>query len=699
MADELKKPEVNEIATAEKDIDIFAGWIKRLENPDPVLRTESAGKGIKLYDEVARDSHAGAVLDTRYRAVVKNEWDVMPASDKRRDIEIADFAKEVLLASNYDLGREKLLASILYGFAVSEIMWEVSGGDIWIKEFLDKRQSRFVFDLDRKLRLLTPQNMIYGDEVPDRKFLVLTYGSADNPYGEGLGRRLWWPVWFKKNGIKFWVMFAEKFGSPTSVGKYPTGTSSEDQNKLLDAIKAIQQETGVVIPETMAVELLEAARQSSVNTYQSLCDFMNAEISKSVLGETLTTEIGRTGGAYAASQTHEGVRQDILKADADALCECQNNFLIRWIVDFNFGPQKIYPRVWIRTEEAEDLKTLSERDKILVKDIGLPVAKKYFYEAYEIPEPQADEELVTAPAIPNPFGGLNPPSPTFPKGGSFGISKGGNVSFADVTPELEISMEAQRQRLVSQYFSRLSSAFGGLRDDALREIQDMLLRSPGMSEAEFTSAVYRVLQNSYSGISEEAVSKAVSPIYSFYRLSDKAAWLGEKPGVAIAFDGVDRNTIEALTKIDTFYLSQFVNNQDMQGSVMKYLQQTYLEHGEGLFGRGSQGAIDAFRGQFADELKGLEDWQIRRIVDTSVTRMRSLGDLRQAVLANVDMRVYVTRGERACDICKGHMNEIVPAGRMETAMLTAAKDPEQFGVFNEVPTYHPNCVCRLVMNV
>jgi hypothetical protein len=45
------------------------------------------------------------------------------------------------------------------------------------------------------------------------------------------------------------------------------------------------------------------------------------------------------------------------------------------------------------------------------------------------------------------------------------------------------------------------------------------------------------------------------------------------------------------------------------------------------------------------------------------------------------------------------MNEIVPAGRMETAMLTAAKDPEQFGVFNEVPTYHPNCVCRLVMNV
>ena len=60
----------DEIASASKDFDIFSGWLNRLENPDPTLRTEAAGKGLKLYDEVDRDPHAGAVLQTRYLSVI-----------------------------------------------------------------------------------------------------------------------------------------------------------------------------------------------------------------------------------------------------------------------------------------------------------------------------------------------------------------------------------------------------------------------------------------------------------------------------------------------------------------------------------------------------------------------------------------------------------------------------------------------------
>jgi len=671
-----KKPEINEIATTAKDIDIFAGWINRLENPDPVLRSEAAGKGIKLYDEVKRDTHAGGVLDKRYRTVVGKEWEVIPATEESRDMKIADSVKEVLLATNFDLGREKLLSAILYGYAVSEIMWQLSEGDIWIDRFLDKHQRRFIFSPERELRLLTRQSIFDGEPVTDRKFIQFTYGSADNPYGEGLGQRLWWPVWFKKNGIKFWVMFAEKFGGPTGIGKYPPGALKEDQDKLLDAINAIHQETGVIIPENMAINLLEATRSGTINTYETLCNFMNAEISKAVLGGTLTTEIGKTGGAYAAAETHFEAEQGIIKADADALCACLNKSVIRWLVDYNFPDIQKYPQIWVRTEPAQDLKALAERDKTLVKDIGVPVSKKYFYDTYGIPEPQEGEELVSVPAPATPFG---------------------FAEFAEISADLEVSMEQQRQRLVSEYFSRLSAAFGGLREDALRQIQEALLRSPGMTEQEFTSGVYKILKTIYSGISEEAVRKAVSPIYSFYRLSDKAAWAGEMPGVAISFDAVDRGTIEALTKIDRYYLSKFIDNQDMQDSSMKFLKEQYLEKGAGLFGRGNEQDIAGFRAQFGDELKNLEDWQIRRITDTSVSRMRSLGDLRQAVQGRTDVRVYVTRGERACDICKPHHGEIIRADRMETRMLTAAKDPEKFGVFNEVPPFHPNCVCRLLM--
>jgi phage gp29-like protein len=697
------KPEKNEIATAEKDIDIFAGWINRLENPDPILRTESAGKGIRLYDEVKRDAHAGGVLSKRYRTVVAKEWEVIPASEDKRDIDIADFVERVLLTANFDLGRERLLSAVLYGFAVSEVMWGVSEGDIWVDKFLDKHQRRFIFDLDRNLRLLTWSAMIDGEPVPDRKFIHFQFGSADNPYGEGLGQQLWWPVWFKKNGIKFWVMFAEKFGGPTAVGKYPSGTKKEDQDLLLDAIKAIHQETGVIIPEQMAIDLLEATRTGTVNTYESLLNFMNAEISKCVLGGTLTTEIGKTGGAYSAAETQMEAELGIVKADADALCMCLNGSVIRWLVDYNFPDVREYPKVWIRVEPPQDLKSLAERDRIIFKDLGVPVGKKYFYETYGVPDPEPDEELLIVPMAPNPVGfdeGERARRGERNDGGTRGrgdAEKG--QEFAEMTPAQEEAMEKERQRLVSQYFDSLRRSVSGLREDGLAEIQDVLLKSKAMTEEEFTSKTYAILQENYSGISRDDVRRAITPVYSFYRLSDKSAWMGATPAVGISFDSVDRGTIEALGKIDTYYLSKFIENQDMQGPVMKFVQEKYLEQGEGLFGRGSADAIGNFRAQFAGQLAHLEDWQIRRIIDTSVTRMRSLGDLRQAVRAGAEMRVYVTRGERACDICRPRHGEVIKAQKMEVQMLTAAKDPEKFGVFNEVPPFHPNCVCRLVMNI
>ena len=404
-----KKPQIDEIATTTKDIDIFAGWLARLENPDPVLLTEASGKGIKLYDEVARDPHAGSVLQTRYLALTAKEWSVIPAETVRsqggqtttsKEQKIADFVTDALEGMNFEQAVTELLQAILYGFYVGEVVWKKDDDKIKIKKIRAKHPRRFVFDYDRALKLLTPENMIEGVHVPNHKFLVFTYGSSDNPYGQGLGQKLWWPVWFKKNGIKFWLVFLEKFGMPTAIGKYPPGTLEDKQDDLLAAIDSIQTETGVAIPDTMAVDLLEAARGGTAS-YEGLCEYMDRQISKAVLGQTLTTEVG-SAGSYAASQTHEGVRQDILKADATLFCEMLNETIIPWLVDYNFPNVLVYPRFEIRTEEEKDLKPLAERDKILVSDIGLQVGKQYFYDAYGIPEPEEGEETVAVQKEPSP---------------------------------------------------------------------------------------------------------------------------------------------------------------------------------------------------------------------------------------------------------------------------------------------------------
>jgi phage gp29-like protein len=387
----LDKPITDEIAGTEKDI--FADYIGRIAAGD------YSGRTSEPFEELMRDPQVRACMQSRRLSVIGKEWEVIPASEKRPDLKIAEFVKEALLSFDFDSARSSLLSAIVTGFKPAEIMWEYSEGSVWIRDIIGRSARRFIFGKDGSLRLLTFKNMIDGEELPERKFQVFTYGSENgSPYGYGLGPTLYWPVWFKKNAIKFWMIFAEKFGSPTAVGKYPPGTTKEQQDALLSALDALQQESAIKIPENMQVELLEAQRGGTVNTYESLLSFMNAEIAKAILGQTLTTEVG-DAGSYAASKTHNDVRAEYIKADADLLSNQLNAQLIRWLVDYNFPPaviasgakQSRYPKLWIRTEDEADLKPLAERDEILSR-IGVLIPKKYFYSTYGIPEPQEGEE-------------------------------------------------------------------------------------------------------------------------------------------------------------------------------------------------------------------------------------------------------------------------------------------------------------------
>ena len=402
MTEKNPKPITDEIAGVEKDI--FRDYLGNIQsNPDKVLKSESGGKGIEIYEDLLRDPKVGSTLQTRRLAVVGKEWEVIPASEKRQDVKIAEHVKEVLLNFNYDAARKALLSGIVPGFKPGEVMWEYSEGDIWIKDIIGRSARRFVFDLKNNMRMITFQNMIDGEELPDKKFIIFRNVSDNgSPYGDGLGRMLYWPVWFKKNAIKFWMIFADKFGSPTAIGKYPPGTTKDEQDKLLDAIAAIQQESAVKIPNTMVIELLEAARQGTVNTYETLCNFMNSDIAQVMLGHTGSSV--STPGKLGSEDAALDVKDEYVKADADALCECQNNSLIKWIVDYNFPgvSRNGYPKVWIRVEDEKDLKPLVDRDKILAVDIGVPIGKRYFYDTYGIPKPEDGEELISVPAPSQP---------------------------------------------------------------------------------------------------------------------------------------------------------------------------------------------------------------------------------------------------------------------------------------------------------
>ncbi len=380
MAEQLATEQRNEIASIRRDIN-YPQFLGVLNPNDDTLATRGAALSYRIYDDIERDCQAYGDLSKRKLAVVAREWQVDPASEAPLDKRAADIVRAQLKAmgapridaaldttviaapGNFDTVCYHLLDALLKGFAVGEVMWDTDGREIVAREIRPRDQRRFAFDLDLQLRLRTRENLIYGIAVPPRKFVVHSFGAKDgNPHGLGLGSRLFWPVFFKRQDMRFWLTFLDKFGSPTSVGKYPAGTPKGEQEALLEALGAISQDTGIAIPDNMLVELLEATRGGNAG-YETMARYLDEQISLAVLGEAAGGK--NSGGALAsAAILRNEVRLELVQADADLLSATLNSTLAAWITAYNVRGANP-PRISRIVKAAEDLKARSERDRNL----------------------------------------------------------------------------------------------------------------------------------------------------------------------------------------------------------------------------------------------------------------------------------------------------------------------------------------------
>ncbi len=373
-----------EIASIERDVLRMSYFGDILTPDDDTLATRGGARGLKIYDEIERDCHAYAVLQKRKMAVVSRPWDVVPASSRRQDKQAAELVQAALDALPFDRICLDLLDANLKGYAVGEVMWAELNGLLLPADVLARDQRRFVFDTRSRLRLLTPSAPSLGEDVPDRKFIVHRFGGkAGNPYGLGLGTRLFWPVFFKRKDITFWLIFADKFGSPTATGKYPQGASPDEKKKLLSVRKPRAQDTGITIPEGMVIELLEASRSGSTDAYERLARYMDEQISEAVLGETMSTSAQGAGLGSGQANVHNAVRRELAQADADLLSDTLNATLVKWIAELN-APGAKPPTVWRDFSDPEDLqarRARAEGDEVLLR-LGYRPTPEYIRTTY-----------------------------------------------------------------------------------------------------------------------------------------------------------------------------------------------------------------------------------------------------------------------------------------------------------------------------
>src|SRR5574337_203821 len=397
----------------------------------------------ELAEEIEeKDGHLSSVLQTRKLAVTGLSWELLPASGSAEDKKIADAGTEMLkyiggapgstsTLENLD-GFEgsviDTLDAILKAFAVQEIMWEVSEGQVWVKSLDWIHQKRFTFSGAQQQvgnqslwpllsvpRLLTDAEPIYGEELnrPDRpnKFMFYRHKTRSGATARGgLLRALAYMYLFKNYSLKDWLIFNDLFSVPMRVGKYKPGASPDDIEKLKQAVFNLGANAAAEISDSTIIELLETATRTNADGLKALPEFCEKTQTKIVLGHSSAAD--STPGRLGNEKQGQELRQDLLESDAKQIERVYYLQLLAPWTAYNFGPKASVPKLKLHYEADEDLDKIAGTYGKLVTQVGFTdIGFSHIHERFGIPVPQAGEETITAPQPANPFGSFTPSTP------------------------------------------------------------------------------------------------------------------------------------------------------------------------------------------------------------------------------------------------------------------------------------------------
>lgn len=368
-----KQDLIGVIATRAKAID-FWSFMHYLPNPDPVLK--KMGRDISVYREILSDSHVGGCVRRRKAAIKGLEWRITPTGNEKTDEILASLFDRLPVSQIIN----QILDATLFGYQALEVMWASENGLLLPTEIVGKPQEWFVFDEDNRLMLRTKENR-NGDIVPEKKFLLATQ-QADymNPYGRADLAMCFWAATFKKGGFKFWLEFAEKYGSPWLVGKYPRNANAHEIDELLDSMEKMLGTAVAAIPDDSSIDMLESgSKGGSSQVFDDFLRYCKSEIAIALLGQNQTTEAEANRASATAGLE---VTRDIRDDDA-SMVESVFNQLLAWICELNFHVDTL-PTFELYEQESID-KLQAERDGLLAV-LGVQFTEQYIMRTYGFEE-------------------------------------------------------------------------------------------------------------------------------------------------------------------------------------------------------------------------------------------------------------------------------------------------------------------------
>lgn len=257
-----------------------------------------------------------------------------------------------------------------------------------------------------------------------------------------------------------------------------------------------------------------------------------------------------------------------------------------------------------------------------------------------------------------------------------------------------------------------------------------------VTQAQAESEVYATIllnwDNAYANKQELISEKHIEKGYKFFRQSKKPFGINESDGFKkssfadddipdAVFELADFRAIEYLKQSDDLFLSKFVTDEDTKRRILNFIGQNYIE-GDLPFGE---------TGDFAEFAKSLdkfmvnEGWKMRRIIDTTVNKIRNFANVNYMGQAKIERYEIVEIVDTlTCPWCAhmdGHKFSITsaqskiskevdagPGNIAETNPFATSVPLQEFQKLDTgalesaghvIPTFHPHCRGRVVADV
>jgi len=207
------------------------------------------------------------------------------------------------------------------------------------------------------------------------KFLLTTCNARyENPYGEALLSRLWFPITWRREGWSMWLQFLETFGEPIILG------AVQNYQDFVEAMTAQGVRSTVAWQSVTGDDKIETISASTPGEFERLENAILKRVQKLILGQTLTSDVGQNG-SYAVAAIHNEVRNDKRRADL-RMVQAAGQKLVDNMAAIN-GVEA--PR-FVMADDAGLEMSRAQRDAVLInvlKSSGLALSKQYFLSKFD----------------------------------------------------------------------------------------------------------------------------------------------------------------------------------------------------------------------------------------------------------------------------------------------------------------------------